>query len=910
MHRGTQAGRRRAAAALALLALALAALPPLAPVASASHTDDYPETGRWAEDGATFRDWVQLSADDPSADPADWYRVNLTAEGALVDMLRIDVNLTAGGGQEQYFVWASIHDPDGSLLQEVKAPGYARKTAQVAAHRTGVHLVRVYTYSRFACDYLITFHLTRVANASDGDDMLSQARFLEPPESAPGHVDGWYDPFDHYAVNLTRDATSYDLLDVRLYPEMERTGQDLDLFLIMLDGDSMPREVASSTSNGSTEFAFYASEDANVTVYVRVHAYGGSTNYTVLVRRYTVPDDGNNNMARADELAQNASREDSLNLTDPRDFYKVNLTGGDMLTATVLSHGYDPVVRKPNLDLYVLDPTGTIVNWSFQFDPLERASHIVPAGAAAAWHFVLVTFHDRTPFDGVPAWGNYTLNITVDHAPRVLLQMPLPMDEDVPIDISLEGLLGDPDGPLGAVHLVRATNVTAQVQGGRLAVTPPEDGWGDAELVLSVASASRLVDIAIPIAIAPAQDAPRLVAPAPSLALDEDTTHLVDLGTVFRDPDGDALTFSLATGPDGPLASSTLVGADLTIVPEPDFFGDASLDVTASDGTASKTARLSVTVSPVPDAPRIVWADPNVTAAEDSRGIELDLATVFGDADGEALSYTPREGAHLSYIVLGDLLVADAERDFSGTTSLTVVARDAAGAEATATVRFSIVPVNDPPEVTFQDPAARVAAEEGGSVIFTVSAHDPEGATVAYAWFLDGEVLAETLPRLELDLDHGSAGGHVVSARASDGDLATWANWTLEVANVNRAPTVRIERPDQDQSFEKGANVVLEAVVTDPDGEGARVVWRIDGEVVGEGMVLTTSTIAAGGHVLEVTATDPYGANATASVEFRVDEGKGIPGATAVVAVACIAAIAAVAYLAASSARRGRRRGD
>jgi hypothetical protein len=906
MHRGTQAGGRRAAAVLALLALALAALPSLVPVAMANHTDDYPETGRWAEDGATFRDWVQLSADDPSADPVDWYRVNLTAEGALVDMLRVDVNLTAGGGQEQYFVWASIHDPDEALLQEVKAPGYARKTTQVAAQRTGVHLVRVYTYSRFPCNYLISFNITSTANTSDGDNLLSQARFLEPPESATGHVDGRFDTFDHYAVNLTRDATSYDLLDVRLYPEMERPAQDLDLFLIMLDTNGTPREVASSTSNGSTEATFYAAEDANVTIYIRVHAYGGSTNYTVLVRRYSVPDDGNNNMARAEELAQNASHEDSLNLTDPRDFYMVNLTGGDMLAVTVLCHDYDPVARKPNFDLYVLDPTGTIVNWSFMFDPLEHASYIVPAGAAAAWYYPLVTFHDRTPFDGVPAWGNYTINITVDHAPQVLIQMPLPMDEDVPIDIALEGLLGDPDGPLGAVHLVRATNVTATVHGGRLSVTPAEDGWGDAEVVLSVASASRLVEVVIPIAIAPAQDAPRLVEPAPSLVLDEDTTLRVDLATLFLDPDGDALSYTLGANPGGPLAGSSLEGAVLTVVPAPDFYGEGSLDVTASDGTASKTARLSVTVAPVPDAPRVVWADPNVTAPEDSRGIELDLATVFGDADGEGLSYTPSGGEHLSYIVLGDRLVADAERDFSGTTSLTVVARDAAGAEATATVLFVIVPVNDPPEVTFQDPAARVTAEEGGSVIFTVSAHDPEGTTVIYAWFLDGEPLAETLPRLGLDLDHGSAGGHVVSARASDGELVTWANWTLEVANVNRAPTVRIERPEQGQSFGEGANVVLEAVVTDPDGEGARVVWRIDGEVVGEGAVLTTSDIAAGEHLLEVTATDPYGANATASIEFKVDEGEGIPGATAAFAVVCIAATAAIAYLAAGGDRRSR----
>ncbi len=890
--------RRRALALLALAVLALA-WPPLAPPgALATHTDDNPQSGTWAEDGSSFRDWVRLSADDPSADAQDWYRINLTAGVAEVDVLRIEVNMTLGGNQEMYFVWASIHDPDGALLQEVKTASYTKKAATVACHRTGVHLVRVYTYSRYQSSYLLTFEVTKAANVSDGDDLLSQARYLTPPETAQGHVNGVWDTFDHYAVNITRDGLSYQELRVLLSPEVERPSQDLDLFLIVLNATGVPREVASSLSNGSTELAFHAAEEADQTVYVRVHAYGGITNYTVTVEAEWVLDDGNNNILGAQELPQNASRGDSLNISDSRDYFKVNLSGGDMLTATVLAHDYDPILRKPNFDIYMLDYSGRIVNWSFQYDPLERASFTVPQGQPPAWHYVLVTYHDRTPFDGVPAWGNYTLNLTVDHAPAVQVPLPLAMVEDAPYGIDLGELLADPDGPLGLVRVHGAVNVSAEVDGDRLNLTAPEDFWGAGEVVLWVATGPRHVLLPVGVAVSPVPDAPRLRSPLPPLDLMEDTTLDLNLSLVFTDPDGDELAFSHVVPAGSALGGSSIEGTTLSVVPDADFSGESSLLVTASDpGGLSLTQMLTFQVADVTDPPRALVADPNVTAPEDTRGIEVDLSTLFEDPDGDPLVYEPTGGEHLTYIVLGALLVVDPEADFAGTDTIQVAAREPSGAFASATVRFVITPVNDAPRVTFQDPVGRVQLAEGNTTVLTVSAQDPEGSALTYAWYIDGALQAETLPRLELAPGYSMQGEHVVSVAISDGEASAWANWTVQVANVNRPPTVEIVRPEDGSAFEEGRNVVMEASATDPDGESPRVVWTVDGEVVGEGMVFTTSKLKAGKHRLEVTVTDPHNATATAEVTFVVEEGGGIPGPTAALMVVGVAVAAVLAAL-------------
>ena len=905
--------RRAPARAVALATLALLSVLPMlavAPPAAATPTDDQPEGGTWAGNNTTFREWVSLSADDPSADPVDWYRINLTAEGALVDMLRITVNLTSGGGMEQFFVWASILDPDTSLLSEVKAPGYAPKSTATVAHRTGVYYVRVYTYSRYQCDYRLIFTVTQVANTSDGDDLIQQARFLEPPAMAIGHVNGIWDPFDHYAVNVTRTDTTYELLRVVLQADHERDGQDLDLFLFELNATGKPHLLSSSTGNGSLERAYYAAEGPDMTVYIRVHAYGGITNYSLGVDIVNVTDDGNNDIDRADLLPFGTPHNDTLNLSDAQDFFKFNLTGGDLVTVVVTSHDYDAILRIPDIDLYLLSPAGSILNWSFHYDPVERVTYEVPMGDGPAWYYALATYY------GFSAWGAYDINVSVDHAPRILPDLPIHIAEDTTFSIPLDQFIQDAEGPLN-FHLMRFRAMEhLAVQfftfgNTSLRVTPDENYTGNASFVLWVPDGPRAVELPIPIIVDPVPDAPAVRYPLPSLALDEDSFLVLNLTSVFEDGDGDPLTFELAVPPSSQLGRSTLRGAELTVVPEGDFSGDSSLTLTARDPTGrAKTVDLVFHVRPVADAPRVIWADPNVTAVEDQKGIEFDLGTVFFDPDGDPLVYSATGGAHVSFIVLGSTLVVDGAQDFNGQTAITVSARDPGGREATATVRFTFAPDNDPPRVLSQDPVGRQSLVEGRSTVLTVTAKDPEGSALTYAWSVDGLPVAGALPRLEFAANYSSQGSHLVSVAISDGSLTTWANWTLDVINVNRPPTIQLARPKQGQTFEQGSNVVFEAVATDPDGEQPLVTWSVDGRVVGSGTAFTTSSLKVGKHALLAVATDPQNASANATASFEVKEAGGIPGpssAATAAGIAVAAAATAIAAAAGSGASRRRR---
>jgi hypothetical protein len=865
----------------------------------AADLDDEPETGPWAEDGSLFRDRVRLSADDPAADPVDWYRINLTAGPVSIDLLRIDVNMTRTGG-DQYFVWASVHDPDGALLTEVKTSSFAVKSTSTLCHRTGVYLIRVYTYSYFDCHYQLSFNITSRANVTDGDDTLGDATFLEPPVDVTGHLHGILDPFDHYAVNLTRDSTHYEFVQVRLSLSGVPVGRtDLDLFLIVIDPQGVPHEVAASTSNGSSEMVFFAASIEDTTVFIRCHAYGGNASYSLNVTKVKVTDDGNNNILRAVELTEGSSTDDSLNLTDRLDYFKVNLTGGDILLVETETHEWDPVSRKPDLNIYLYSPNGLILNWSHAYDPLERASVQAPNGDPPAFYYVLVTFFDRNPSDGIDPWGDYTINITVDKAPRLVGTLPLVVEEDGMLDIALDSLLEDPDDELTNVMAQPGQNVHAMVVGDRLTVTPMVNFSGNAEFILVVDDAPRQVELTVPVNVTPVPDAPGLPDLFPPVTVDEDGQITVDLLDVIVDGDGDPVQVGPLWDENHTLGASVLSGTELTIVPDADVFGNFTLPIDAWDDNGQRaTVHLPVQVLPVPDPPRVLIPEANMTIEEDQRGVEFDLANMFSDPDDLGLEYLVSEDTgSILFIVIVDTLIMDPVADFHGTVTLTIEAISGEHRVGSVLV-VTVTSVIDPPLITSVEPDGDATMAEGEARTFTVTAEDPEDGSLAYSWYLDDVLVpGETLPRFELVTNHTSQGTHLVTVRVSNGDALTSWNWSVQVDNVNQPPTLSLKRPKDGDSFTEGSNVVFEAEAIDPDGEALSVQWIEKGTVLGTGQAFATSGLKTGKHTITVRAVDPHGSATETNITITVEEAGGLPGAWGPAAVVAVLVVGVMAVL-------------
>ncbi len=187
------------------------------------------------------------------------------------------------------------------------------------------------------------------------------------------------------------------------------------------------------------------------------------------------------------------------------------------------------------------------------------------------------------------------------------------------------------------------------LENGSLRYTPPSQFSGVDQFNYTVrdnlqASSTALVIINV----GGENDAPEFIgingnANETSLTFDESKddarTVQFDLSTWFRDPENDAISYTVTSSNSSIVAARAL--ADTLILELPPFaFGAATLSITAVDTSgATVVTQVPVTVNDTPDPPTLVGTFNPLAGVEDQL-VTATLSTVFADPDGEPLTYT------------------------------------------------------------------------------------------------------------------------------------------------------------------------------------------------------------------------------------------------------------------------------
>ena len=218
-------------------------------------------------------------------------------------------------------------------------------------------------------------------------------------------------------------------------------------------------------------------------------------------------------------------------------------------------------------------------------------------------------------------------------------------------------------------------------------------------------------------------DAP--VASGGTLTTAEDTVFTGTL-PVATDIDGDALAY--AAGTLGPLHGTVMINANGTYsyTPAANYTGTDSFSFTVTDGTITAERTISVTVTPVNDAPVVAGGTASVAEEQPLNG-NLPGAS---DVDGDALTYgtgttAPAHGT-VTINADGGYTYTPAP-NYTGTDTFSFTVTDGT-VTVERTITVTVTPVNDAPVAS----APPVVATEDTPVSGTITVADVDGGTPTF----------------------------------------------------------------------------------------------------------------------------------------------------------------------------------
>ncbi|WP_423928119.1 Ig-like domain-containing protein [Candidatus Palauibacter sp.] len=362
---------------------------------------------------------------------------------------------------------------------------------------------------------------------------------------------------------------------------------------------------------------------------------------------------------------------------------------------------------------------------------------------------------------------------------------------------------------------------------------------------------------------------PVVVSDLPPRTLLPGQTVTVDVAGVFRDPDGDPLTFE-ASSSDTEVAAVSAIASEVTV--RGVSKGTATVTVTARDDHGGDV-RQSFSVKVPNGRPVISGAIPAQTV-EEGATTTVDVASYFSDPDGDALDF----GASSSNAAVADVSTSGSgvtiEGVTAGSASVTVAARDPDGGEARQSFGVTVrppPPPNQRPVVSSAIPAQTVRENVSVSVDLDGHFRDPEGGALDYGAASSNEGVATAdISGSDVVVGGVREGTATVTVTATDpGGLSADQEFGVTVRPPpppNQRPVVSSAIPAQTVRENASVSVDLDGHFRDPEGgaldygatssdEGVATADISGSDVVVGGVREGTATVT-------VTATDPGGLSA------------------------------------------------
>ena len=357
----------------------------------------------------------------------------------------------------------------------------------------------------------------------------------------------------------------------------------------------------------------------------------------------------------------------------------------------------------------------------------------------------------------------------------------------------------------------------------------------------------------------PANQAPQAVGSLGTLTFSVGGTVTVDVAPNFRDPDGDALTFS-ATSSDAGIVGVAVSGSSMDVAGNAP--GTATVTVTARDpGGLTATQQLGVTV----DGPPVLTDSIPNQVMDEGASTTLDLADHFTDDSSSDPTYEAATSDATVATVSIDGSMATITGVGAGSATLTFTARDEYGQTAMQEVGVTVEEANQAPRATDSIPAQELMPD--GEVTLDLSGHftDPDDDALTYEGETsDADIATVMVEGNNATITGVAAGTATITFTASDPEGLSADQEAMVTVNTPPMPEGTID--EISVRVDASTTLVVSGYFSDADGDALSYeATSSDDDVATASLADSTVTInghAAGTATLTITATDPRGASA------------------------------------------------
>jgi alpha-tubulin suppressor-like RCC1 family protein len=304
--------------------------------------------------------------------------------------------------------------------------------------------------------------------------------------------------------------------------------------------------------------------------------------------------------------------------------------------------------------------------------------------------------------------------------------------------------------------------------------------------------------------VTPINDAPIVNIPS-TYYFPEDSNLIVDISPFISDVDNTELTVSAQN------SSHVFVsfdGLNAAFTAEDNWNGTEDVTFSVSDGSINSTEQVSVTVTPVNDAPVIIL--PNSFTFEEDGSLIVDLSLYAHDIDNTDITFNAQNSTHITVSISGTVATLTASTNWIGTEEITFTVNDNTGRQmkrnfqvfdgmkendlnrltASATTNIIVTPINHVPIITsFIPQQTNFDADLNEQVSFSILAEDVDlDDTLSYSWYVN--YANQNNDTNEFTYEFIQGGLYQIKTIVSDGSCSVEQMWTINVPVDNHDPVL------------------------------------------------------------------------------------------------------------------------